>query len=572
MTHLLEVDLTRGASGQREAAPEHALLGGHGLTSTLVAQEVDPKADPLGPDNVLVFAPGLLAGSSVPNSGRLSVGAKSPLTGGIKEANSGGAAARRLAQLDVSGLVVRGRAAELSLIEIGADGSKLIPAGDLAGLGTYETVQRLREKYGDSIAVICAGPAGEAQLKAAAIVVTTPDSRPRTASRGGLGAVMGSKNLKAIVVKESGKIRQAADPEALKTSVQALSEGIKQHPAMGALVALGTPFLVNVANSVGCLATKNFSTGQFEGAEALSGENMAEIMGSRPNAKSNHRCMTGCVVACSQVYTDADGNEVTSGFEFETLGLLGSNCQISDLDLLARIDRLCDDLGLDTMEVGAALGVAMEAGMIPWGDGEAAYALLEEVRQGTDRGRMIANGCVETGRALGVTRIPAVKGQGIAAWEPRVLKGTGVTYATSPQGADHTAGNALPSPTMPEYNPSAPEGQAQMSQFLQAYFASIDNLGFCLFPSLALLDIPELQARLVEATAAFTGAEVPEDFLVSSGASIVQLERDYNRRAGFTAADDRLPAFMVEEPLSPSGNVFDVSEEDLDSVFTAPVA
>jgi aldehyde:ferredoxin oxidoreductase len=572
MTHLLEVDLTRGATGMREAAPEHALLGGHGLTSALVAEEVDPKADPLGPDNVLVFAPGLLAGSSVPNSGRLSVGAKSPLTGGIKEANSGGAAARRLAQLGIKGLVVRGQAAELSLLEIGPEGSKVVPAGDLEGLGTYDTVARLREKYGDSIAVICAGPAGEAQLKASAIVVTTPDFRPRTASRGGLGAVMGSKKLKAVVVKESGKIRQAADPEGLKAAVQALSEGIKQHPAMGALEALGTPFLVNVANSVGCLATKNFSTGQFESAEAISGENMVEILGSRPNSKNSHRCMTGCVVACSQVYTDADGKEVTSGFEFETLGLLGSNCQISDLDLLARIDRLCDDLGLDTMEIGAALAVAMEGGMLAWGDGEAAYALLQEVPKGTERARLIANGCVETGKSLGVARIPAVKGQGIAAWEPRVLKGTGVTYATSPQGADHTAGNALPSPTMPEYNPSAPEGQAQMSQFLQAYFATIDNLGFCLFPSLALLDIPELQGRLVQATAAFTGLEVPEDFLVSSGTAIVQLEREYNRRVGFTAADDRLPAFMTQEPLSPSGNTFDVSEQDLDGIFSPVVA
>ena len=567
MADLLHVDLTQGAVTRKALAPEHEMLGGRGLTSAIVATEVDPKTDPLGAENVLVYAAGILAGTIVPNGGRLSVGAKSPLTGTIKEANAGGAAARKLARLGLRGVKVAGKADSLCVLEVNANGGTLVPAPELKGLGTRETVRKLRECYGDGVAIICAGPAGELQLKAAAVVVTAPDFHLRAAARGGLGAVMGSKNLKVLVIDDSGGPGvKVADPAALKAAASALSKGIRANPAMGALEALGTPFLVNVANGLGCFATRNFSAGQFESAAAISGEHMVEVMAARPNADLKHNCMIGCVVHCSQVYTDEEGNELTSGLEFETLGLLGANCEISDLDQLARIDGLCDDLGLDTMEVGAAVGVAMEAGLLPGGDGAAVHELLGKVTAGEKHARLLANGCLATGTALGVARMPAVKGQGIAAWEPRVLKGTGVTYATSPMGADHTAGNALPSPTS-DYDPGSPQGQAQMSEFVQAYFAAIDGLGFCLFPALALLDTPELQGNLVAAVTAITGKELPAEYLISYGTQTVKQERDFNRRAGFTAADDRLPAFMVNEALLPSGNRFDVSEADLDSVF-----
>jgi aldehyde:ferredoxin oxidoreductase len=568
MADLLHVDLTQGTATRNALAAEHDMFGGHALTSALVAQEVDPTADPLGPDNILVFAAGILAGTSIPNSGRLSVGAKSPLTGGIKEANSGGAAAQKLARLGLKGIKVTGRADSLCVLEVNADGGKLALAAELKGLGTRETVRQLRARYGDHVAIICNGPAGELQFKASAIIVTSPDFRLRTAARGGLGAVMGSKNLKAIVIDGSGGTgATAADPAGVKAAAKALTEGIRSHPAMVALEALGTPFLVNVANGLGCLSTRNFSAGQFEGAAAISGEHMVEIMGARPNSKPKHSCMAGCVVNCSQVYTDEDGSEITSGFEYESIGLMGANCGISDLDQLARIDRLCDDLGLDTMEVGTAAGVAMEAGLLPWGDGAAVHALLSKVTAGDTNAALIANGCASTGVALGAARIPAVKGQGMPAWEPRVLKGTGATYATSPQGADHTAGNAMPSPANLAYDPSSPSGQDQMSQFLQAYFAAIDSLGFCVFPSLAALDIPELQGQLVAAAAAVTGRELPSDYLIALGTEVVMLEREFNRRAGFMAADDRLPDFMVREALPPGGHRFDVSEADLDGMF-----
>ena len=568
MADLLHVDLTQRSATKAPLTVDYEMLGGHALTSAVVAAEVDPAADPLGPDNVLVFAAGLFAGTTVPNGGRLSVGGKSPLTGGIKEANSGGSAARTMARLGLRGIKLTGRAQELSVIEIDAAGARFVAAPELQGTGSYDTVRMLREKHGDKVSIICIGPAGEMGFKAAAIITTAPDFYLRAAARGGLGAVMGSKNVKAIVIDGAGGPGVAvADKAALKAPVAALVEGIHAHPAMAALEAMGSAFLVNLTQSLGCLSTKNFSAGQFEGAQSISGERMAELLAERPNAQARHSCMAGCIINCSQVYTDAEGHEITSGVEFETIGLLGANCCVTDLDQIARLDRLCDDIGLDTMEVGAAAGVAMEGGLLEWGDGAAVHALLGRLTSGDPDAALLANGCCATGAALGVTRVPAVKGQGMAAYDPRVLKGTGTTYVTAPQGADHTCGNALPSPANPGYDPGASTGQAEISEFLQAYFAAIDSLGMCLFATLPALDMPELQGHFVAAAAAITGRDLPDDYLLGMGAQVVLLERDFNRRAGFTEADDRIPAFMREEPLLPSGNVYDVSEADIDAMF-----
>ncbi len=568
MTDLLNVDLTGGTVAREPLGADLEPLGGHGLTSAIVNHEVDPQADALGPGNVLVYAAGIFAGTVVPNGGRLSVGGKSPLTGGIKEANSGGSAARALAELGLRAVKVTGQARELTVLVITADGGKLVPAPELEGLGSFDTAEALWKQYGDQVSLICTGPAGEMGAKAAAVLVTTSDHHMRAAARGGLGAVMGSKHLKAIVVDATGGPGvTVVDKDAVKAASKALAAGIHAHPAMAALEAHGSAFLVGVTQSMGCLATRNFSAGTWEHAPDISGERMAEIISSRPRGATRHSCMKGCIINCSQVYTDDAGAVITSGVEFETIGLMGSNCHISDLDQIARLDRLCDDLGLDTMDVGAAMGVAMEGGLLAWGDGAGAYALLSRLTTGDMDARALADGCVATGERLGVARVPAVKGQSFAAYDPRVLKGTGTTYITSPQGADHTCGNALPSPANPMYDPGSAEGQAQISEFLQCYFAAIDSLGMCLFATLPALDMPELQGEFVRAAAAITGADLPKDYLVKMGARIVRQERAFNRRAGFSEKDDRPPAFIVEEAVLPSGNRYDVPETDLDAMF-----
>jgi aldehyde:ferredoxin oxidoreductase len=550
-------DLPKGCEG----------LGGRALTSTIVSKEVPPLADPLGPENKLIFSAGILAGTTAPNNSRLSVGAKSPLTNTIKEANSGGAVAQKLVRLGLQAVVIEGSAKELTSLKIDKEGVRFIPAASYKDLGNYEVIEKIRKAFGNSIGVISIGPAGEWKLKAASVAVTTPDFHIRVAARGGLGAVMGSKNLKAVMIDDthSDKV-EIKDKARFREASTALSKGILSHPLIGIFKELGTSCLVMMMNAYGCLATKNYSLGQFAGAEKISGEHMVELMKKRPNGQHMHRCMDGCIISCSNIFTSENGEIIVSGLEYETIGLIGSNCMIDDMDIVAQINRVCNDIGVDTMDVGGAIGVCMEAGLLAWGDGKAALKLVKEVGERTEKGLMIGNGCKFTGEKLGVKRIPHVKGQCLAAYDPRSLKGTGVTYATSTMGADHTCGNAIPNPANPSYNPSASTGQGSVSQFLQSYFAAIDSLGLCLFASLPLLDIPELQKHLVACVSAKLGASLDENYLTQLGVSVLKAERKFNEAVGFTKKDDRLPRFFLEEKLLPSGNVFDVPEEEIDSV------
>ncbi len=506
MAKILRVNLSELKADIEDLPKGYEGLGGRALTSGIVSKEVPPLADPLGPENKLIFSAGILAGTTAPNNGRLSVGAKSPLTNTIKEANSGGAVAQKLVRLGLQAVVIEGSAKELTSLKIDKDGVSFVPAASYRNLGNYEVIERTRKEFGNNIGVIAIGPAGEWKLKAASVAVTTPDFHTRVAARGGLGAVMGSKNLKVVVIDDtkSDKV-EMRDKARFREASTALSKGILSHPLIAIFKELGTSCLVMMMNAYGCLAAKNYSLGQFTGAEKISGEHMVELMKKRPNGQHVHRCMDGCIINCSNIFTSENGEIIVSGLEYETIGLVGSNCMIDDIDIVAQINRVCNDVGVDTMDVGGAIGVAMEAGLMSWGDGKAALNLAKEIVKRSDNGLMIGNGCKFTGEKLGVKRIPHVKGQCLAAYDPRSLKGTGVTYATSAMGADHTCGNAIPNPANPSYNPSASTGQGPVSQFLQSYFAAIDSLGLCLFASLPLLDIPELQKHLVACVAAKLG-------------------------------------------------------------------
>jgi len=566
MGRLMRINLSQSKVVVEDLSKEYRGLGGRGLSSQIVGREVPPKADPLGPENKLIFSAGILAGTAVPNTGRLSVGAKSPLTNGVKEANAGGSAAQKIARLGLQAVVIEGRAKELTLLRIDKNGATFIPASSLKGVGNYELIERMKKEHGNKISIVSIGPAGEMRLKAASVMVTTPDFHIRVAARGGLGAVMGSKNLKALVIDDTGSHPvEAKDKAKFREAMGAASKAILADPLGPGFRDIGTPVLVMMINSFGCFPTKNYSLGQFEGAEKISGEYMAELMKKRPNAQPSHRCMDGCIVSCSNVYTDEKGEVIVSGLEYETIGLMGSNCMIGDLDSIARMNRVCNDVGVDTMDIGGAIGVAMEAGLLAWGDGKAALGLVQEIGKSTDRGLMIGNGCKFAGEKLGVKRIPHVKGQCLSAYDPRGLKGLGVTYATSPMGGDHTAGIVLPNPGNPAYHPGSPTGQAAPSQFMQTFMAAVDSLGLCMMAGMPLLD-PVPQSSLISCISAFTGESVDENYLVNLGTSVLKAERKFNDAAGFTEKDDRLPKFFVEEKLPPSGNVFDVPEEELDSV------
>ena len=257
---------------------------------------------------------------------------------------------------------------------------------------------------------------------------------------------MGAKGVKAIVLDDDGmKMRSPADPEKFKAANKAFAGGLRKHPVTGeGLPAYGTNVLTNVINEAGAYPTRNFSTGQFEGASKISGETQAELENARGGEGSaTHGCHRGCVIRCSGTFNDKNGRFLTKQVEYETVWAHGGNCGIDDMDAIAQIDRLDDDYGVDTIEMGATIAVAMEAGVAEFGDAQAAINLVKEVGKGTPLGRILGSGAAVTGKAYGIERVPVVKGQAMPAYDPRAIQGIGVTYATTTMGADHTAGYAV---------------------------------------------------------------------------------------------------------------------------------
>jgi aldehyde:ferredoxin oxidoreductase len=477
---------------------------------------------------------------------------------------------QKLARLGFKAVIFEGKAKESTAVKIDKDGVSFSSAATLAGLGCYAIVDRLKSQYGNKVCIGCTGPAGDLELTASSIIFTTPDFHLRVAARGGLGAVMGSKKLKAVIVDDGGSnLTEVRDPQKLKENVAAITKAVVGDHFVEGLRRLGTPQIVMITQMAGALPTKNFSMGQFEKAEQISGEYMEELLKNRPNAKTVHACMQGCIISCSNVYTDEKGDLITASIEYESIALIGSNCLISDLDMIARINRACNDAGVDTMDIGSALAVAMEGGLLPWGDAKGALKLVEEINIGTENGRMIGSGAKVTGDKLGVTRVPQVKGQALSAYDPRILKGTGVTFATSPQGADHTAGIVLPGPHHPEYVPVAPNGQAPESRFMQEWMASIDTLGYCMMIGMTFMEqrkAKNLDQYAIDALSGVTGEQYPETYINDLGAAVLAIERRFNKGAGLTERDDRLPKYFSNEKLGPGQFVYDVPELDLDSV------
>ncbi len=559
-----------------ESLGDYAGLGGRAMTSMVVAKEVPPLCHPLGADNKLVIAPGMLSGSTAAMSGRISVGCKSPLTGGIKEANSGGQPSQMLARLGYAAIILEGRPADDTLYKmvVNKDGAKIEADNSLKMLGNYDLVEKMKAAYGDKVACISIGPAGEMKMSAASIAFTDMEQRPtRHAGRGGVGAVMGSKGLKVIIVDDEGTTRrEPADPDKFKEANKAFVAGLKKHPVTGeGLPAYGTNVLTNVVNEAGGYPTNNFSTGQFAGASKISGETQAELENTRGGEGSaTHGCHRGCVIRCSGTFFGKNGNFLTKQPEYETVWAHGGNCGIDDLDAIAEMDRMDDDFGLDTIEMGATIGVAMEGGVAKFGDAEAAINLLKEVGQGTPLGRILGNGASVTGQVFGVERVPVVKRQAMPAYDPRAVQGIGVTYATTTMGADHTAGYSVTANVLGvggNVDATKPEGQVELSRNLQIATAAIDATGMCLFIAFAILDQAETFQALLDVISGFSGQPCTADDVTDLGKSILKQEREFNAAAGFTSKDDRLPAFFKTEPIPPHNVTFGVTDEELDSVF-----
>jgi aldehyde:ferredoxin oxidoreductase len=578
MDKILRIDM--GAEGGPKVRTEppggYAGLGGRAMTSAIVAKEVPPLCHPLGADNKLVIAPGLLSGTTAAMSGRLSVGCKSPLTGGIKESNAGGQASQVLARLGYAAIVLEGKPKDDTLYKVlvNKDGVTVTADNSLCMLGNYDLVEKMKSEFSDKVACISIGTAGEMKMAAASIAVTDMEQRPtRHAGRGGVGAVMGSKGVKVIVLDDAGmKMRPPKDPNKFKEANQAWVAGLRKHPVTGeGLPAYGTNVLTNVINEAGAYPTKNFMWGRFDGCSKISGETQAETETARGGKGSaTHGCHRGCIIRCSGTYYDKDGHYMTKQPEYETVWAHGGNCGIDDLDAIAMLDRLDDDFGVDTIEMGATIGVAMEAGVAKFGDAQAAINLVKEVGKGTPLGRILGSGAEVTGKVFGVERIPTVKGQAMPAYDPRGIQGIGVTYATSTMGADHTAGYAVTANILGvggKVDPLTPEGQVELSRNLQIATAAVDSTGMCLFIAFAVLDQPETFQALIDMINAFYGMELTADGVAELGKSVLKTERDFNERAGFTSKQDRLPEYFIKEELPPHNVTFKVKDEELDQLY-----
>ncbi|MBA7560420.1 hypothetical protein ES708_02045 [subsurface metagenome] len=578
MTGILRVNMTDLTTKFEDVPEKYKLTGGRGLTSAITCAEVPPTCHPLGPNNKVTFAAGIVTGTAAPTSGRISIGGKSPLTGTIKETNSGGMAGQKLARLGIKAIIVEGQAKEKGkfwLLKVDKDGVQLLPAADeWLGKGLYETYPLLFDEFGEKVAIIGIGVAGERLLANAGICVNDPENRPsRYAGRGGMGAVMGSKGLKAIIIDDKGGPGvPIANKEVFDAGRKKLTNALLEHAVTkpgGGLNTYGTAVLVNVINEASAFPTRNFREGRFEGAAKISGEAINEICKKRGGVgMTGHNCSPGCIIKCSNVYPKTDGTELVSVQEYESVWAFGADCGIDDLDIIGELIRLCNDYGVDTIEAGVTIGVAMEAGLAEFGDGKKAIELMHEIGKGTPLGHILGTGAAATAKVFGVVRCPTVKGQGMPAYEPRAIKGIGITYATSTMGADHTSGYTI-APEILGVSGKVDQfitEKADLSRNLQYATAFLDSSGHCLFIAFAILDIPSGLEGLVEECNGVLGTNWTVDDVGRIGGDVIKMERAFNEAAGFTKVDDRLPEFMKYEKLPPHDVVFDVPDEELDKV------
>lgn len=578
MAKMLRINMTDLTIEYQEVPKEYHTLAGRGLTSTLIYNEVPADCHPLGPNNKVVLAPGIVTGTAAPTSSRLSVGAKSPLTGGIKESNVGSRFPYQLARMGIKAIVVEGQPEKdkFWVLKVDMDGATFEPADPFVGKGLYESAPLIYEKYGDKVGFMIIGTSGEKKMAMAGVCFNDSDGRPsRYAGRGGLGAVLGSKGLKAIVLDPAGApgvhiANRDLFDAGRKKMVSALTTHALTKPK-GALNTYGTAVMMNIMNEAGGLPTRNFSSGSFEGAAKVSGEALFEGNKERLGKELyNHACSPGCIIQCSNIWHDEKGVETVSCQEYESIWAFGPNCGIDDLDVTGKLIWLCNDIGVDTIEAGNAIAVAMEAGMLPFGDADGAINLMEEVRKGTPMGHILGAGTEVTGKTFGVVRVPTVKGQAMPAYAPRSVKGIGVTYATSTMGADHTAGyTILPEILGVSANVDALDAAAkgELSRNFQATTAFIDTSGHCLFIAFSILDIASGFEGMVEECNGVLGTNWTAGDVVEIGKEVMRKERAFNEKAGLTKEHDRLPAFMKYEPLPPHNTVFDVPDEELDLVY-----
>ncbi len=552
MRKYLHIDIGRREIREEVFEGEQIVFAGRCFIARTLLEAGAARVDPLGPDNPLIFSAGPFAGTSWSNANRTSVGCRSPLTGGVKEANGGGSFSLALGQLGMAGFTLTGASQDWLVLHLRRDGSiGWDDADGLLGLGNNDCARRLHERYGNKVSLAICGPVGEYQGLLSGIAFSDTDRRPsRLAARGGVGAVMGSKRVKAIVV-DLDRMPEFLDRRAVMKAVKQYGRQVREDEFIDNYRQNGTAIMADYTNMVGGLPVNNFTSGRqvdTDRGELRMGGSYIRKQNIERGGQHAHACMPGCLIECSNVYVDEAGKEIVSPVEYETLGLLGTNCGLDDPDQLARLNAIANDLGIDTIETGAMLAVLMDAGLAAFGDYDFMVAALEEIRLGSDNGRLWAQGTGRVGRHYGVARVPTIKDQAISAYDPRVIEVTGISMMVTAQGADHTTGNA---PTYKSQDKPLDE-LVDVSMKTQILFAASDSLGLCVFGRSVTNTNVEFITDTIEAA---YGVRLAPDWFDRLGRDTLRYEDAFNREAGFDVSDDELPAFFYDEALPPSDKV-----------------
>lgn len=542
---ILDIDLTTQKYDSRPLDPKmaHLFLGGRGLGTRLLWDLVGPDVEPLSPENVLIFTTGPITASGSQTSNRFNVSSKSPLTGTILHANSGGWWGMQFKRTGYDALIVRGKAKAPVMIEITSDGVAIQDAEHLWGLGVFETSKALGQNR-NKRNVLCIGPAGENQVRIAAIM----NDKERALARGGPGAVMGSKMLKAIVVEGDQK-NKAADQDLFRFMLYETGKLLKASPLTSqALPEFGTAVVMNVLNEIGVLPTKNFQRSQFEHADKISGEEITDTI-----LVKNQACWA-CPITCTRI-TKTKSDKEGEGPEFESAWAFGAQCGIDDLDTITEANYLCNDMGLDTISMGNTIGCAMELAEkglletdLDFGQADKLLDLIQDTAHRRGIGAEMAEGSYRMAEKFGAPELSmSVKKLEMPAYDPRGMQGQGLVFATGNRGACHEEGNMLGPEVLalPRLiDRFATQGKAGIVSVHQDSAAVIDSLIYCKFANLAVAE--EFFARTLSAV---TGEHFTADDLMMVGERIWTLERLFNIREGFTKADDSLPDRMLNEPV-----------------------
>ena len=566
MRKYIDIDLGRQSSESRALTGREIAECGRFLIAKMLLDADVAQVDPLAPDNPLIFSVGPFAGTNFSNANRLSVGCKSPLTGGIKEANSGGTFGFAMGQLQIAGITLHGASDEWVVIRITKDGAiSFDDASPYMGLGNFDCAAKLHAAYGDKTSLALCGPVGEYLGLMAGVAFSDTDNRPaRLAARGGVGAVMGAKKVKAMVI-DKDRMPPVNDRKKVMGAIKDYGKKLGESVAVQSLKTTGTAMVADLTNHLGALPVRNFSAGQLTGADdgplRMGGDYIRELNGGR-GGETQHACMPGCLIKCSNVYVDDSGRELVSPLEYETIGLLGTNCGLEDPDDVARLNETANDLGVDSIELGATIGVLMEAGEGAFGDVGFMQNCLAEIRSGSARGRLYASGTARVGAALNVARVPVIKKQAISAYDPRIIEVTGISMMVTAQGADHTVGNA---PSFKCDDKTIDELVAE-SLRMQINSAVADSMGLCVFGRSVTDDNLKLIADAIND--AFDAGMTP-DAIRDIGLETLRLEAAFNKAAGFDQDDDELPSFFHDEALPPTNKMARLHSREVNAAMQA---